>query len=307
MIFTTLFPKNTLRRIIFSKVYRTLRLQSAKNPYFNIGNFFDSTNRDYHARFAGKKIDCNVCGNASSIMYDFPNVRHRTEHRIGLLRETLQCSHCGATMRDRTLAYALLSLINRGKNLPVRSIAELGKQDQLGARCLDTDSFSQTSRLLKHLPDHVRSSFVTNVSFGTELEANRYNINLEKIDFPDESFDIVLTSDVAEHIRDIDRAHREIYRILRKGGTYIFTAPYDPECATHHVLVDTTTSEDKYLVPAQLHGDPLTGGILAYRVFGRQIFVDLEKIGFTVEFLAVNDTSLGIFDGDVFIATRKES
>jgi SAM-dependent methyltransferase len=240
-------------------------------------------------------------------MYDFPNVRHRTAHRIGLLRETLQCSHCGATMRDRTLAYALLSLINRGKNLPGRSIADLSKQDQMGARCLDTDSFSQMSRLLKHLPDHVRSSFVTNVSFGTELEVNRYNINLEKIDFPAESFDIVLTSDVAEHIRDIDQAHREIYRILRNGGAYIFTVPYDPECATHHVLVDTSSSQDKYLVPAQLHGDPLTGGILAYRVFGRQIFVDLETIGFTVEFLEVNDVSLGIFDGDVFIATRKES
>lgn len=171
-------------------------------------------------------------------------------------------------------------------------------------RVMETDSFSAISKLLKHDPNFLRSSYVPELKFGSEIEKNRFNINLEKIDFPDNSFDVILTSDVAEHIRNIDSAHSEIYRVLQKGGTYIFTIPFDPGCRGHHILVDTTQLEDVYLVPKQLHGDPLTGGILAYRVFGKKIFNDLESLGFTVDYLSPVNPENGIYGGDIFIAQK---
>jgi ubiquinone/menaquinone biosynthesis C-methylase UbiE len=44
----------------------------------------------------------------------------------------------------------------------------------------------------------------------------------ERIPFPDESFDIVITNSVLEHVSDIDACFSEISRILRPGGLLWF-------------------------------------------------------------------------------------
>ena len=56
--------------------------------------------------------------------------------------------------------------------------------------------------------------------------SNTSNQNLEQLTFSDNSFDIVITSDVMEHVRLDDRAHQEIRRVLKPGGVYLFTVPH---------------------------------------------------------------------------------
>ena len=43
--------------------------------------------------------------------------------------------------------------------------------------------------------------------------------------FPDASFDLVLSFDVFEHIRDSDAHLREVWRVLRPGGRYLVQTP----------------------------------------------------------------------------------
>jgi SAM-dependent methyltransferase len=43
--------------------------------------------------------------------------------------------------------------------------------------------------------------------------------------FPDASFDLVLSFDVFEHIRDSDGHLREVSRVLRRGGRYLVQTP----------------------------------------------------------------------------------
>lgn len=49
--------------------------------------------------------------------------------------------------------------------------------------------------------------------------------NIKELPFPDESFDLVLATDIIEHIDDDKKALSEIERVLRPGGHALFTVP----------------------------------------------------------------------------------
>lgn len=56
------------------------------------------------------------------------------------------------------------------------------------------------------------------------------NLNLLKADgnrlpFPGHSFDLVIAASVLEHFRDVTQPLREIYRVLKNGGTLLFLSP----------------------------------------------------------------------------------
>ena len=47
----------------------------------------------------------------------------------------------------------------------------------------------------------------------------------DSLDFPAESFDVVLSFDVFEHIRDSDRHLHEVMRVLKPNGVYLLQTP----------------------------------------------------------------------------------
>ncbi len=130
------------------------------------------------------------------------------------------------------------------------------------------------------------------------------NVDLEQMPFEDDRFDLVITSEVMEHVRHVDVAHREVARCLAPGGRYLFTVPYDPDLAETLVLIDPATDEPLVL-PMHIHGDPglREAGIKSYRVFGRDIVDDLREWGLDARFAPVHDPARGIWDGDLFVAT----
>ncbi len=128
---------------------------------------------------------------------------------------------------------------------------------------------------------------------------------LEDLPFADETFDIILTTEVMEHVRHVDAAHREIARCLTKSGSYLFTVPYDGDMAETWVLIDPVTDE-QLVFPPHVHGDPgmRSQGIKSYRVFGRDILDELHEAGLDGTFHTVERPDVGIFGGDLFTAVR---
>lgn len=49
--------------------------------------------------------------------------------------------------------------------------------------------------------------------------------DIEAMEFPQESFDLVLLNEVLEHVPNEDRALQEIYRVLKPDGMFILFAP----------------------------------------------------------------------------------
>tara|TARA_Y100000310_G_scaffold331644_1_gene405595 strand:- start:550 stop:1254 length:705 start_codon:yes stop_codon:yes gene_type:complete len=58
-----------------------------------------------------------------------------------------------------------------------------------------------------------------------ELCQNKKQGDVQNLPFSKDFFDIVLASDVLEHVNDDKKAVNEIQRVLKKEGTFIFTVP----------------------------------------------------------------------------------
>jgi len=293
-------PMDSDRRMlgrVLKQVARTPSSAKSRLNRVNLGNYL---------RYRKQSFDCPVCGERATPLYDFPNLSLRSEHKIGVLRETLQCRKCYASMRQRSLALALLEHMHQRTSVRHASIAALAAAGLGGLRVLDSDNFSAISLLLRGDPGYSRCSYVPDKPWGSVLAPNYYNIDLERIDFGSASFDIVLTSDVMEHVRDCDSAHAEIHRVLRPGGAYVFNVPFDERAERDIRLVDTSGAENVYLCEPQYHGDPLTGGILAYRVFGRDLVTKLQALGFQVNFKRIEQPASLVTDGDVFVAIKQD-
>jgi len=110
---------------------------------------------------------------------------------------------------------------------------------------------------------------------GTRFDRSTTNQNLECLTFPDASFDVVITTDVMEHVRLADRAHKEIRRVLKSAGDgiYLFTVPiirtrYESEIRVE--IVDPDDPAKDIIHQLEYHGDKNSaeGRALTYRSYG---------------------------------------
>jgi SAM-dependent methyltransferase len=292
-----LLPPYTKRRLAATMALTALTRPNRLFQRLNTRNIF------LYRQFSKVTAHCCICGYSGSLFYDMPDLKLRHDHGIGVLRETLLCRSCASSNRQRTLAYTLMTALRDHFGCQGSTLKEL-IQGSSQIEIWDTDAFSPLSRVLRSLDRGVLSKYVPGRAFGVELERKVLNIDLQKISFESGRFDVILSSDIMEHVRDDHAAHAEIYRCLKPGGVYIFTVPYVENHARTRYLVDASSPQDIFLTPPHYHGDPITGGILAYRIYGRDLIHELTAIGFEVRFSWTELAAEGIFSGDCFVATR---
>jgi SAM-dependent methyltransferase len=247
---------------------------------------------------------CNICGHTGPLTHELLDVVRFAEHRIDPLRETLRCRGCESKMRDRALAAGLLCVVEARYGIAARTIDELATVLPGDVRILETDA---NSRLARRLPTAVRSLYYPGRAAGEVVrEDGAVNVDLESMPFEDASFDVVITTEVMEHVRHVDRAHREIARCLDPRGTYVFTVPYDAALAQTWDLIDAETDEPLVL-PMHVHGDPgmRDEGIKSYRVFGRDLPARLREWGLEATWSPVDDPAIGTFGADLWLARRR--
>jgi GT2 family glycosyltransferase/SAM-dependent methyltransferase len=253
---------------------------------------------------------CCVCGEASQFTYADP----------ASFRESLVCRVCGSTSRYRSVARGLL-----------RAIADLGgpRAESLGAlpkscagprlRVFDTQQPFSAPSCAYALPDLLAACDWIEVEIGlfrpSDPPGTRYgphltNQDLQGLAFPDGSFDIVVTSDVMEHVRLDEVAHREIHRVLTDGGIYLFTVPHSrswPRTLVRRRVVDPEDpSRDEDLLPPEYHGDANApeGGALSYRAYGTDLDRFLSSVGFSVDYTREDRPELGIRSTELFYCRK---
>lgn len=298
-VVTEAFPRGSDRHLFLQ-----LAVAGLKRPA-SLKRRLTAQNRFLWRSFGQLEFVCNICEHRGPALYQMPDMQLLETYRIARLRETLRCRRCHSSMRDRTLAAALLDVVRIKHGVEAKSISALAQRLTGQLRIYDTDAHSPLSKQLAGRAGYVRSFWQPGYDNGQQVGPGLFNMDLQHLTFADAAFDIVLTSDVMEHVRDDAAAHREIARCLKPGGTYLFTVPYDETQQRTRILVDTTTGTDIPLEPLHLHGDPVDDYIVAYRIYGRDLLSDLAAAGFDAVYMPQSVPSAAVFSGDVFVAHRR--
>jgi SAM-dependent methyltransferase len=132
--------------------------------------------------------------------------------------------------------------------------------------------------------------------------------DLERQTFADASFDLVVTSDVFEHVLNPARGFAEIARTLRPAGAHIFTVPW---YWWKETLVRASRGEDgnvRNLEPADYHGNPIDEkGSLVVTEWGRDLCDFICRCsGMTTTAILIRDMHLGLAGEfcEVFISSK---
>jgi SAM-dependent methyltransferase len=114
-------------------------------------------------------------------------------------------------------------------------------------------------KLARECKNHVPSQYDTTIQLGQHHPRHGYRSeDLENMTFEDESFDLVITQDVLEHLFDPEKAFAEIARTLKPGGAHIFTTPLVRKLkpSLRSAILDEN-GEVKHLEPPVYHANPV--------------------------------------------------
>lgn len=202
---------------------------------------------------------CHICGVTTDFVIGDNDV---------LLREA-KCSNCGASIRNSDVAGELLGYINEW-NSDLTSMTERLS----GLNILNACSSGYIHNALKNLPEYTCCEYLDGVPSG-EYQDGVLCVDLCNIPFPADTFDLVITEDVFEHIVNYEKAMEEILRVLKVGGCHIFTVPV-------HENKKTESREGKQPV---YHDDPVRpdDGTRVVTDWGEDIKDIIEKYGYHVQ------------------------
>jgi len=206
------------------------------------------------------------------------------EARHPWFRDHLICQTCpgGSIPRERAVMQVIRELKPNWKARSIHESSPVGR----GASVV----------LARDCAGYVATQFYADVPRGTYRDGARCE-DLEQQTFDDESFDLVVTQDVMEHIFHPDRAYREIWRTLKPGGLYIHTTPiYKDRVTTERRAAIEPDGTVIHLAEPEYHGNPVDpkGSLVTFH-YGYDL-ADLiaEWTSFDVEIRRFHQHSSGI-------------
>jgi len=185
---------------------------------------------------------------------------------VRLRREAvgMRCVRCAAGAIHLSIGWALRDVVPR-----------LGECDacELSARGPLVDYLRRTAKSV------ATSEYFQGVASGTYRDGVRCE-DVQSLSYADSSFDLVTHTEVLEHVPDDARALKELHRVLRPGGTMLFSVPmYDGYATVERARLRGGSIE--HLLEPVNHLDPQRKeGILAFRDYGHDILDRLRDVGF---------------------------
>lgn len=199
------------------------------------------------------------------------------------LRDHFICPNCKSIPRERALMLAIERFFPDWREFRIHESSPCGRGASI--------------KLQKGCRDYVGSHFFPDMTPGATHASGWRCENLEALSFPDESFDLVVTQDVMEHVFDPAKAFAEIARTLKPGGAHVFTVPIvRKEQPTQVRAILDGQGTVRHLLPETYHGNPIDEkGSLVTVDWGYDIcpFIE-EKSGLFTTVVYFDDLAHGI-------------
>jgi len=125
-------------------------------------------------------------------------------------------------------------------------------------------------------------------------------VDITAIDFDSNHFDFLICNHVLEHVQDDQKAMRECYRVLNKGGVGVFSVPLSGKARTWEPPPGMSVPEIEAIV-----------GWDHKRFYGYDFAKKLEKCGFSVDVFSITRDEARLhgiasknFKDEIFIARK---
>lgn len=158
------------------------------------------------------------------------------------LRDNFLCNRCGSIPRQRAIINTLNIFYPNWANCTLHESSGCGPA---------------TEMLKRKCSQFGLSYFFPNIELGTMHNGARCE-DLENLTFPDSSIDIFITQDVMEHVFDPIKVFREVERVLKPGGAYIFSVPWYRTLEKTKTRAILKKDRIEHLVPPNYHGNPIS-------------------------------------------------
>ena len=131
--------------------------------------------------------------------------------------------------------------------------------------------------------------------------------DLTRLSLASDTFDVVTTNEVLEHVPDIDAALREIARVLVPGGWHVGTVPFAWTMPTGIVRAVLREGRVEHRMEPEFHGNPMdaAAGSLVYEIPGWDLLPRAREAGFrTAHIRLLTSEHHGYLDSFVFCARK---
>lgn len=167
----------------------------------------------------GREILTGVASNGFAVAREqCPSCRRLTRWiKYGNRRNDVRCLRCRKTL----ISLGLLSYL--------RKCIELDRdRDVVYELSFHGPVFDFLRREFRHF---YFSEFFASVDDARGFE-HIPNEDVQNLSFPDNFFDLVTCTEVFEHVADAPKGFREIARVLKPAGVFVFTVPFDGQDRT---------------------------------------------------------------------------
>lgn len=200
----------------------------------------------------------------------------------------LRCIRCRSTVIHRSIGLAVQEM-NFNDNIFVYELSSRG---------------ALYNFLRKKFMNLSYSEFFDDTALG-EFKNGIQCQDVQNLTFHDNYFDLVTSTEVFEHVPDDIKGFNEVYRILKKGGHFIFTVPLSNNENTVERAKLIDGNKVLHLIEPEYHKDRIRGWkVLAYRNYGLDILELLRSVGFQVALRTFDQKRHGIINGNVLICRK---